>query len=58
MGRGSSVVALEINKNVSLYSLHLKNVKPQYISSSIEDSEDLPVSERNNADLKELSSFV
>jgi hypothetical protein len=30
---------MKINKKISLYSLHLKTIKRQYIYSSIEDSE-------------------
>jgi hypothetical protein len=39
-------------------SLYLKTIKRQCICSSIEDSEVVLVFERNNAGLKELSSFV
>jgi hypothetical protein len=35
-----------------------KNYRKQYIYSSAEDSEVVLVSERNNAGLKKLSSFV
>jgi hypothetical protein len=49
---------MKINNKISLYSLYLKTVKRQYIYSSTEGSEVVPVFERNNAGLKKLSSFV
>jgi hypothetical protein len=39
-------------------SLYLKMIKIQYIYSSTEDSEIVLVFERNEASLKEMSSFV
>jgi hypothetical protein len=39
-------------------SLYLNTIKRQYIYSSLEDTEVVLVSERNNAGLKNLPSFV
>jgi hypothetical protein len=47
------VVLMKINYKISLYSLYLKTIKRQYIYSSIEDSEVVPVFDH----LKKLSSF-
>jgi hypothetical protein len=52
------VVLMKIKNKISLYSLYLKTLKIKYIYSSIEDSEDVLVLERNNAGLKKPSSFV
>jgi hypothetical protein len=51
-------VLMKINKKLSLLSFYLRPIKIQYIYSSIEDSEVVLVSERYNASLKKLSSFV
>jgi hypothetical protein len=48
---------MKINKNIIVEPL-FKNIKRQYICSSIEDSEVVLGSESNNAGLKKLSSFV
>jgi hypothetical protein len=49
---------MKIHNKISLQSLYLKTIKRRYIYSSIEDPEVVLVSERNNAGLKKLSSFV
>jgi hypothetical protein len=49
---------MKINNKISLYSLYLQTMKRQYIYSWTEDSEVVLVSERNDAGLKKLSSFV
>jgi hypothetical protein len=52
------VMLTKVNNKVSLSSLYVKTVKRQYIYSSIEDSEAVPVFQRNDAGFKKLSSFV
>jgi hypothetical protein len=49
---------MEINNNISLYSLCLETTKRQYIFSSTEDSEVVLAFERNNAGLKEPSQVL
>jgi hypothetical protein len=49
---------MKINNKISLYSLHLRTTKRPYIYSSIEASEAVLVSERNNAGLKRLSQAL
>jgi hypothetical protein len=49
---------MKINKKISQYSIYLKTIRRQYVYSSIEDSEVVLVSERNNAGLKKLPSCV
>jgi hypothetical protein len=52
------VVPMKINNKTAWWSLCLKTIKEQYIYSPREDSEVILVFERNNAGLKNLSSFV
>jgi hypothetical protein len=43
---------------INLKTYHYRTINRQNIHSAIEDPEILPVSERNNAGLKKLSSSV
>jgi hypothetical protein len=49
---------MKMNNKISLQSLYLKTIRRRYIYASIEASEVVLVSERNNAGLKKLSSLV
>jgi hypothetical protein len=49
---------MKINKKISLQNVYLKTIESQYIYPSIEESEVVLISDRGNAGLKKLSSFV
>jgi hypothetical protein len=49
---------ISINRKISLHSLYLKTTKRQYIYSSTEVPEAVPVSERNDAGLQKLSQVL